>query len=200
MSKEFDRTLQEQLDTIAADIDNGNLAEARREAGEFGEAVSGFYVNELADGNIVSQHNPGDAPQGIDTLFLDEDGDLHAGESKTIAYGEWHQPSTAATQSGRQMDQDWVASRLSDTGIEAEPDDVGPNDGDVHTDLFQIDIPGDSFGAYSLAMDGTRFENSPEEMWALSDIIALDIDDSPDSHDQEAAEPEDAEGGDGKGS
>jgi len=200
MNQQFDRTLQEQLDAIATEIDNGNLADARREAGEFGEAVTGFYVNELADGHVVSQHNPGDAPQGIDTLFLDDGGDLHAGESKTIAYGEWHQPGTATTQSGRQMDQDWVASRLSDAGVEAKPDDIGPEEGEVHTDLFHIDIPGDSFGAYTLAMDGTRSENSPEEMWALSDIIALDTDDGHAHLDQDVAEQNDAEGGEGEAS
>jgi hypothetical protein len=176
---------------LAAYIDAGQRYDASREAGEVGEAIASTYVNELADGHLVSHHDPGDVPQGIDHVFLGSDGELHAGETKTIGYGDWHQPQTSETVSGRQMDQPWVADRLSDIDIDAIPDDIGEGPGQVHRDLFQVDVPGDTFATYSVAPNGTRAENSPNEIWSLSDIIAVADVDTADSE----AEPESSEPG-----
>ena len=99
-----DAHMRDQLSDIAAYLDAGQRYSASREAGEYGEAVAGEYICEMADGHIVAQHNPGDAPQGIDTTFLDAGGELHAGETKTIGYGAWHQPQTSPTVDGHQMD------------------------------------------------------------------------------------------------
>jgi hypothetical protein len=162
-----------QYEDLIAYIDVGQRFEAAREAGEVGEAMAGTYINELAKGHIVDQHDPGDAPQGIDQAFLDADGELHVGETKTIGYGAWHQPQTSRTVGGRQMDQDWVADRLSGLGIDAETADIGDGVGQVHRSLFQVDIPGDTFARYSVAQDGTRADNAPDEIWSLSDIAAL---------------------------
>lgn len=160
MSADDARSMRDQLSDIAAYVDAGQRYDASREAGEFGEAAAGEYISELADGHIVAQHNPGDAPQGIDTAFLDADGELHAGETKTIGYGNWHQPQTSRTADGRQMDQSWVADRLGDIDIDASPDDVGVDPGEVHRDLFQVDVPGDTFAVYSVAHDGSRSDDS----------------------------------------
>jgi hypothetical protein len=173
MSTGDEQSMRDQLNDIASYLDAGQRYDAAREAGEFGEAVSGYYASELADGNIVSQHDPGDAPQGIDTAFLDPAGELHAGETKAIAYGDWHQPQTSRTVNGRQMDQDWVADRLRDIDIDATPKDVGEGPAQVHRDLFQVDIPGGTFATYSIAPDGSRADNAPDEIWSLSDIVAL---------------------------
>ena len=166
------RSMQDQVNDIAAYVDAGQRYDAIREAGEFGEGAAGYYASELAGGNIVAQHHPGHAPQGIDTVFLDAGGELHAGETKTIGYGNWHQPQTSRTVDGRQMDQAWVADRLSDIDIEATPEDIGEGVGQVHRDLFQADIPGDTFAVYSVAPDGSRADNSPNEIWSLSNIVA----------------------------
>jgi hypothetical protein len=162
-----------QYDDLVAYIDAGHRYEAAREAGELGEGIVGTYINELADGHLVDQHDPGDAPQGIDQAFLNADGEFHVGETKTIGFGPWHQPQTSRTVNGRQMDREWVADRLDGIGINATPDDVGEEPGQVHRDLFQVDIPGDAFARYSVAPDGTRANNSPDEIWTLSDIATM---------------------------
>jgi hypothetical protein len=181
MSVEPQDGAQYRLSDLVGYLDAGDRYAAAREAGEIGEALSSVYVNELADGNVVSQHDPGDAPQGIDTTFLDPDGDLHAAETKTIGFGDWHQPQTSRTADGRQMDQAWTADRLSGIDVDAAPEDIGEDPGQVHRDLFQADIPGDTFAVYSVADDGTRAENSPSEVWSLSDIAALVDADAPDA-------------------
>jgi hypothetical protein len=162
-----------QYDDLVAYIDGGQRYEAAREAGELGEAMAGTYINDLAGGHLVDQHDPGDAPQGIDQAFLDADGELHVGETKTIGFGAWHQPQTSQTATSRQMDQEWVADRLSGIGVDATPDDVGEEPGQVHRDLFQADIPGDTFARYSVSSEGTRADNAPDEIWTLSDIAAM---------------------------
>lgn len=179
MSAASERSMRDQLGDIAAYVDAGQRYDASREAGEFGEAVTGAYTSELADGHIIAQHDPGDAPQGIDTAFLDRDGELHAGETKTIGYGTWHQPQTSRTADGRQMDQSWVADRLAD--IDASPDDIGEDPSQIHRDLFQVDVPGDTFATYSVTPDGRRGDNSPDEIWSLSDIVAAADGEAPDA-------------------
>lgn len=178
----------DQYDDLVAYIDAGQRYEAAREAGELGEGIVGTYINELTGGHIADQHDPGDAPQGIDQAFLDADGELHVGETKTIGFGAWHQPQTARTVDGRQMDQAWVAGRLGDIDIAATPDDIGEEPGQVHRDLFQVDIPGDTFARYSVVPDGTRADNSPDEIWTLSDIAAM-IDDDTAEDAAESADP-----------
>ena len=172
---------------LVAYIDAGQRFEAAREAGELGEGLAGTYINELANGHIVDQHGPGDAPQGIDQAFLDSDGDINVGETKAIGFGAWHQPQTSRTVGGRQMDPEWVADRLAGIGIDATPDNIGEEPGQVHRSLFQVDIPGDTFARYAVAPDGTRADNSPDEIWALSDIAAMvDVDTA-----EDAVEPAD---------
>lgn len=181
MSSDEQRSFDSQFSDLAGYIDTGQRYAAARETGEIGEAVTGAYISELADGNIVSQHNPGDAPQGIDTTFLDSSGELHAAESKAIGQGDWHQPQTSRTVDGRQMDQAWTADRLSGIGLDADAQDVGEEAGQVHRDLFQIDVPGDAFARYSVNDDGTRADRSPDEMWSLSDIVGVADADTADS-------------------
>jgi hypothetical protein len=195
MSGEPPEGAQYQFSDLAGYIDAGQRYDAAREAGEVGEALSGVYVSELTGGNVVSHHNPGDAPQGIDTTFLDVDGDLHAAETKTIGFGGWHQPQTSRTVDGRQMDPAWIADRLGDIDVDAAPEDIGDDPGQVHRDLFQADIPGDTFAVYSVADDGTRAENWPGEVWSLSDIAALVDTDSPDADAMEAEEADQGEVG-----
>jgi hypothetical protein len=173
MSSDEQRSFDSQFSDLTGYVDTGQRYAAAREAGEIGEAVTGAYISELADGNIISQHDPGDAPQGIDTTFLDSSGELHAGETKTIGYGNWHLPQTSQTVDGHQMDQAWTADRLSDIGLDADSEDVGEDAGQVHRDLFQVDVPGDAFARYSVNDDGTRADGSPDEMWSLSDIVAV---------------------------
>ena len=177
-----------QYEDLVAYIDAGQRFEAAREAGELGEAMVGTYISELAGGHIVNQHDPGDAPQGIDHAFLDANGELYVGETKTIGYGAWHQPQTSRTVGGRQMDRTWAADRLGDVGIDALPEDIGEEASHVHRSLFQVDVPGDTFARYPVAQDGTRASNSPDEIWSLSDIVALmDADTSEDEG--ESADP-----------
>lgn len=168
-----DNNLSGQLDRLAGLIDIGDTTEARQEAGAFGESIAAIYATELADGELVSQHAEGDAPQGIDTTYLDSLGNLHAAESKTIGYSDWHQSSTSRTVDGRQMDQQWIADRLGAIDVAADPEDIGPGADQVRADLFQIDIPRDTFATYEVGPTGQRTENYPNEIWSLSDLVEI---------------------------
>jgi len=142
-----------------------------REAGEKGEAATASLIFDVLGGDLVYQHVPGEPPQGIDLSYLD-DGELHVAEVKSII-GEWHQPSTASTVDGRQMDSHWVADRLERTGVEIGPEDVGTEGNQVQTDLFQVDFPGDTIARYEIGNDGRRSENAPSEVYSLSDVLDI---------------------------
>lgn len=142
-----------------------------RDAGEAGEAVTASLISDVLGGDLVYQHTPGEAPQGIDVGYLN-DGQLHVAEVKSVI-GDWHQPATASTVSGRQMDAEWVADRLGRVDIEADPPQIGDLPGQVGTELFQVDYPGDTVARYELDSSGARVENSPQEIWSLSDVLGV---------------------------
>lgn len=142
-----------------------------RDGGEKGEAATASFISDVLGGDLIYQHAPGESPQGIDLSYLD-DGELHVAEVKSII-GDWHQPSTASTVDGRQMDSHWVADRLGRTGIEAEPEDIGTGENHVQTDLFQVDFSGDTIARFEIDDDGRRSENAPSEVYSLSDVLDI---------------------------
>lgn len=142
-----------------------------REGGEKGEAATASLISDVLGGDLVYQHTPGESPQGIDLSYL-ADGEFHVAEVKSII-GEWHQPSTASTVDGRQMDSQWVADRLGRTGVEIGSEDVGTDGNQVRTDLFQVDFPGDTIARYEIDNDGRRSENTPSEVYSLSDVLDI---------------------------
>lgn len=164
-----------------------------RDGGEMGEAATASLISDVLGGDLVYQHTPGEGPQGIDLSYLD-DGELHVAEVKSVI-GDWHQPSTASTVDGRQMDADWVADRLERTGIEIQPEDVGQAEGQVQTDLFQVDFLGDTIARYDIGEDGRRSESTPSEIYSLSDVLdvheavsAPEPDPASESHEQADSE------------
>lgn len=142
-----------------------------RDGGEKGEAATASLISDVLGGDLIYQHAPGESPQGIDLSYLD-DGELHVAEVKSII-GDWHQPSTASTVDGRQMDSHWVADRLGRIGVEVEPEDVGTETSQVQTDLFQVDFSGDTIARFEIGDDGRRSENAPSEVYSLSDVLNI---------------------------
>jgi len=148
-----------------------NAPTGSQDGGEKGEAATAALISDVLDGDVVYQHAPGEAPQGIDLSYL-QDGEMHVAEIKSVI-GDWHQPSTSPTVDGRQMDSAWVADRLGRTGIDIDPIDVGDAEDQVHTDLFQVDFPGDTIARYDIDADGRRAESAPSEIYPLSDILDI---------------------------
>lgn len=143
-----------------------------REAGEMGEAATASLIADVLGGDLVYQHSPGEAPQGADLIFMDESG-LRNGEVKSVFSDDWHQPNTASTIGGRQMDDDWVADRTSRLGIEVDTEAVGNGLDQVGKDLFQVDFVGDTIARYEVGTDGRREGTAPDEIYSLSDVLAV---------------------------
>ena len=160
-----------------------NMAD-RHDAGDAAEAIHSAWVNDVLGGETIYQHAPGEPPQGLDQLYL-LDGQLHAAETKAIISESWHQPQTSLTVDGRQMDDEWVADRLGRIGIDAEPGQVGNAEDQVSTELSQVDFVRDIFAVYEINSDGMRAENSPSEIWSLTEII--DAHDCANPHDFETS-------------
>ena len=142
-----------------------------RDGGEKGEAAAAALISDILGGDLVYQHAPGEAPQGIDVLYHD-DGEMHTAEVKSLV-GDWHQSYMSSTVDGRQMDAPWVADRLGRVGIEANPSDIGAGDSQIHTELFQVDFIGDTIARYDMGLDGRRAESHPSEVYALSDVLDM---------------------------
>lgn len=165
-------SLRDQYDHLAGLIDAGSHAEARRDAGEFGEAVVDGFIEAVDGGHHLDQHTPESKPQGIDAMYLsDTDDRVHVAEDKTIAWGDYHAPYMSRTVDGRQNDDNWVADRSRDTQLDIEPDQVGHGDDQVGKEVFQVDLPSDTLARYSVEPDGSLESNAPDEIYALSDII-----------------------------
>lgn len=141
-----------------------------QDVGPTGEAVTAALISDVLGGDLVYQHTPGEPPQGIDISYLNDDGELNVSEVKSVI-GDWHQPATALTVDGRQMDSAWVADRLERTGVEIDPAAVGDASDQVHTELFQVDFVGDTIARYGVDFDGRRAENSPSEIYTISDVL-----------------------------
>ncbi|WP_322544568.1 hypothetical protein U2G91_21305 [Rhodococcoides fascians] len=177
-----------------------NAPTGNQDGGEKGEAATAVLISDVLGGDLVYQHTPGEAPQGIDLSYL-HDGELHVAEVKSII-GDWHQSSTSPTVGGRQMDSVWVADRLERTGIDIDPIDVGTAEDQVHTDLFQVDFHGDTIARYDINMDGQRAESSPTEIYSLSEVLGVhEESDFPEPDAAElACEPDAGEANMGEGS
>lgn len=141
------------------------------DGGEQGEAATAALISDVLGGELAYQHTPGEAPQGIDVAYL-EDGELHVAEVKSVI-GDWHQSSTSLTVDGRQMDANCVADLLDRIGVEADPSVIGDGEGQVRTDLFQVDFPGDTIARYNIDTEGRRADTSPSEIYALSDVMDI---------------------------
>ena len=66
-----------------------------------------------------------------------------------------------------------MADRLGRTGVEIGSEDVGTDGNQVRTDLFQVDFPGDTIARYEIDNDGRRSENTPSEVYSLSDVLDI---------------------------
>jgi|JI10StandDraft_1071094.scaffolds.fasta_scaffold359118_2 hypothetical protein len=142
-----------------------------QDGGEMGEAASAALISDVLGGDLVYQHTPGEGPHGLDLSWLDDSGELHAGETKTVIGENWHQPNTSFTRDGRQMDDNWVAEAMTRSGVEVYPQAVGDDPDQVHTDLFQVDYVGDTIAHYGVNHDGSRSGDSPDEIFSLSDVL-----------------------------
>jgi len=142
-----------------------------RESGEMGEAVTASLITDVLGGDLVYQHTPGDAPQGADLIYFEDD-KLRNGEVKSV-FEDWHQSNTAPTIDGRQMDDAWVADRTSRQGIEVVLEGVGDGVDQIGKDLYQVDFSGDTIARYEVGADGRREGATPEEIYSLSDVLDL---------------------------
>jgi hypothetical protein len=140
------------------------------EAGAAGESAVAEWA-EAQGGHVLIQHNPGDPPQGIDVAYLDDDGDIHVAEVKTLATDNWRQPRTHRLTDGTlQGSQAWVAERLRAQGFDVRPSQVGPGAGQVHAELIQVDPAHGTLAQYPLTGRGERADPSPAAVFSLPDF------------------------------
>lgn len=163
-------SMRNQYEELAALIDAVGASVVKREIGEFGEDVSGGFIETIARGHLVEQHTPGDKPQGIDKMYLTDDGAVHAAEDKTIGSGEYHAPYMSRTVNGRQADSEWISKNSSETQVEIAPEEVGEESDQVSMEVFQTDLVGGTFGRFDVDSAG-KVDPEPSEMYSLDDII-----------------------------
>lgn len=176
MEDEHAKSISQQVEDLAEFVATHPAWESAKEAGEIGEAISSGYVEVIDGGHLVDQHTTGSKPQGIDKVFLDEDMTPHFAEDKTIGWGMSHEPYMRSTTSGRQMDDEWIAANSGETQLEVTVADLQEASNGIVRDVFQIDIPADTFSRHEVDENG-RVDSDPSLVFALSDVIsAIDSD------------------------
>lgn len=161
-------SLESQYDDLARLIDSQQYGDARREAGELGEATAAGLIEVVGDGHLLEQHNPGDAPQGIDIAYFDDGDDrVHFSEVKTIGWGDYHTPRMNETLAGRQASDEWIADKADFLDLEAS--DIGSDEDQVMAEVIQIDVPGGAIGVFDVGTDGAVV-GDPTEMYSLYDV------------------------------
>ena len=94
---------------IGADHNDRN---ERRELGERSESVVAAFLRDVDGHEILTQHAPGDRPQGLDIESLGPDGRVYVTEVKGTAAADWRPPRTTRNVLDRQMSRTWVVGAL----------------------------------------------------------------------------------------
>ena len=138
---------------------------SRREIGERGEALAADFLVRVKDHELLTQHTPGDKPQGIDAETLRPDGTVQFSEAKATD-GHSNRPRMAATADGPQMSDTWLQPRAGDS---SQVGFDGPAEGQVAKQAIHIDFGGDTLTVWDIDPQG-RPESSPSEIYRASDL------------------------------
>ena len=126
---------------IGADHNDHNDRNERRELGERSESVVAAFLRDVDGHEILTQHTPGDRPQGLDIESLGPDGRVYVTEVKGTAAADWRPPRMTRNALDRQMSSTWVADTLERDGQTRidEHDQIGDGADQIGRRVIQVD-------------------------------------------------------------
>lgn len=141
----------------------------RKELGEHGEALTADFLVRGQGHELLTQHSPGDKPQGIDLETLTPEGRIQFTEVKTTE-GRSTRPTMASTADGRQGSDGWLATR---TGDSSQVRLDGPAHEQADSRAVHVDLAGDTITTWDVSADG-QVATTPSEIYAASDFTQDD--------------------------
>ena len=158
---------------IGADHNDHNDRNERRELGESSESVVAAFLRDVDGHEILTQHTPGDRPQGLDIESLGPDGRVYVTEVKGTAAADWRPPRTTRNVLDRQMSRTWVVGALERDGqirIDGR-DQIGDGADQVGLRVAQVDERRGTLSVWKVREDGRiDVSEGPDRVYDLDDL------------------------------
>ena len=158
---------------IGADHNDHNDRNERRELGESSESVVAAFLRDVDGHEILTQHTPGDRPQGLDIESLGPDGRVYVTEVKGTAAADWRPPRTTRNVLDRQMSRTWVVGALERDGqirIDGR-DQIGDGADQVGLRVVQVDERRGALSVWKVREDGRiDVSEGPDRVYDLDDL------------------------------
>jgi hypothetical protein len=144
----------------------------RQQIGDFSEAIAAGFLGLVFDYGILSQHNVGDKPQGLDIVAVTPSGHLETIEVKGTTKRNAGKPQTANPKTGgKQGGAGWIVDRSRDSpisvpGVEA----VGDADGQIRSRLCRVDLRAGTISIWSIDANG-KVADTPDVMAPLDEVV-----------------------------
>lgn len=159
---------------IGADHNDRN---ERRELGERSESVVAAFLRDVDGHEILTQHTPGDRPQGLDIESLGPDGRVYVTEVKGTAAADWRPPRTTRNVLDRQMSRTWVVGALERDGqirIDGR-DQIGDGADQVGLRVAQVDERRGTLSVWEHVREDGRLDVSegPDRVYDLDELYEV---------------------------
>ena len=159
---------------IGADHNDHNDRNERRELGERSESVVAAFLRDVDGHEILTQHTPGDRPQGLDIESLGPDGRVYVTEIKGTAAADWRPPRMTRNALDRQMSSTWVADTLERDGQTRidEHDQIGDGADQIGRRVIQVDERRGTLSVWEHVREDDRLDVSegPDRVYSLDDL------------------------------
>ena len=159
---------------IGADHNDRN---ERRELGERSESVVAAFLRDGDGHEILTQHTPGDRPQGLDIESLGPDGRVYVTEVKGTAAADWRPPRTTRNVLDQQMSRTWVVGALERDGqirIDGR-DQIGDGADQVGLRVAQVDERRGTLSVWEHVREDGRLDVSegPDRVYDLDELYEV---------------------------
>ena len=159
------------------DHNDHNDRNERRELGERSESVVAAFLRDVDGHEILTQHTPGDRPQGLDIESLGPDGRVYVTEVKGTAAADWRPPRTTRNVLDRQMSRTWVVGALERDGqirIDGR-DQIGDGADQVGLRVAQVDERRGTLSVWEHVREDGRLDVSegPDRVYDLDELYEV---------------------------
>lgn len=156
------------------DAEDHDEYDERHQLGERLESVAAAFLRDIDDHEILTQHTPGDRPQGLDIESLGPDGRVYVTEVKGTAAADWRPPRMTRNALDRQMSSTWVADTLERDGQTRidEHDQIGDGADQIGRRVIQVDERRGTLSVWEHVREDGRLDVSegPDRVYSLDDL------------------------------
>ena len=159
------------------DAEDHDEYDERHQLGERSESVAAAFLRDIDDHEILTQHTPGDRPQGLDIESLGPDGRVYVTEIKGTAAADWRPPRMTRNALDRQMSSTWVADTLERDGQTRidEHDQIGDGADQIGRRVIQVDERRGTLSVWEHVREDGRLDVSegPDRVYDLDELYEV---------------------------